>query len=89
MSQIAPYSLHTALLLTTAQWVLKSSALYGEYGAIWDVSCCVPSDVWLQQAALTLLGFSSGGDLLLSVSMGTLPVWHFLCVSGTDRHTAV
>jgi hypothetical protein len=37
VSQMAPYSLHSALLLWGALWTLvKSSALNREYGSIWD-----------------------------------------------------
>lgn len=39
MSQVAAYSLYTVLLLTRALWALVgSSALWGEWGAIWGAS---------------------------------------------------
>lgn len=44
MSKMAPYSLYRALLLTKAQWTrVKSSALFRERGATWDVTlvCCI------------------------------------------------
>jgi hypothetical protein len=69
--QKAPHSLYSALTLTRTPMV-KSRALYREYGAIWDKSViwyCSPSDMTMWCHHWSLLG--------LKISMCFYKIWLF------------